>query len=836
MNIELFQEFCRIIRPAFFNGIHDSDFDFEYDMLRFLLCDTEVDNLTDRYGERLYAGKLRLDRYYKQSYPSLLQKNAELTFDDLARFIKCPPEKLMPFEDDLQNLCEKHHIFIHHEQGIKEIYRQIFRACIYEKPECLFASYKNKQFKPSTLRSTVGFSDAAANLLTQLNEHPKVIISSGYGDGKTHFIKYCLTTWKLKDYYYINYQSDLSSTLNEISMYSYDGLEKKGCNISELSDPVYSSSLLVIDHMNDLSHCQDELKMLASLAVKVVVLTIDESTIDGFYSFPFPKLDENKLKLIFENNTSIQITDKHTWNHIKNVTGNNPLIQSLLMGQFNAILKTGTKSPTDTLNDLLISLEKKHQHLPPELNAKFKNAHDPATKDILGHFRKIYSLSFATQGFDPTLRKLLFQLCCFGHSPIPEVFCEKVLSEYSFENIRELAKRRFLSIEQGNIIVSPLIVYCVIAEENPQPKGNAKRSEIIDTLNNLQKNLLEYLISYNKALDVPFLGTGLYCFITTFYSSIEYTNNMNQEKTSNRFENWQELIYAVYNYYYQTGEYYYAEKILNQFYYPGNMQNKHNLIDQLYFFLGILSQSQNSVNETVAFTDILSTKLCEHSSSNSEWEHLLFFALDTAIGLYCFSLISLDGNSYRPRLEKYSYVVEHLIKYLPTLQESTSFSELRLFYQTFYSLLTKPNITFHDFDHYFAEIKKWNYMDYRIRGIALLIILQSMFIYHSKYDSLEKKYRSFDEALTTPLKILTADIASCKLIPIHTFRLCIYAYIAFSMVLFSLKEFRPDTDRPLQLPFNFSNLQHLFSCNHMSSEEYDAASTGINNIFKLLME
>lgn len=831
MTIELFQDFTKIIKPAFSDCKRNSDFEFEYDILCFLLCDKQfqkVDHLTSSPAlyKKLYNGTLDLSRYYGPLYPQLLQANEKLTLSDLISFKKCDLKKLLSYQDNLLSLCQKYKISISPDTEAEQIYKLLFKACIYEKPKYLFASYKNQQLKPSTMQNTIGFSYAADDLLKQLNKHSKILISSNYGDGKTHFIKYCLTKWKLSDYYYIDYKYSLDATLKAIPQQDNYGLKKSGVSVDELTDPQYSSSLLVIDHMYYPDDYQAELDLLASLAIKVIIITVSRSPADAFFTFSFPKLEETDLKLMFETYASIQIMNECTWNHIKQVTQLNPLMLSLLAKQFYTIMKVSEKQPQDTLEELLITLSRTDNHLniEPTAKTKFKHPYDLKTLDIIGHFKQVYRFINKPNS---QLQKQLLLLCYFGWSPIPENFCKEILPNYSREKIQQLEDMGFLVFEQNSIHLSPLIIHSVIAVENPQPNDE----DVIC----LRDNLLEFLLSYNKTLEVSFLGDLLWHFIETFYDNIKYNTNTNYSKTSSTFEKWQDLIYAIYNYYFQTGEYYYAEEIRSRLRYPENAESKRNSIDPSYFHLGTVSQQPESIPRVGSLIDELIKTLQNDRPSlkNHSLNHVVTSSLDTALGLYSLAYISLDDKQRFEQLTKYQRIIKRLFGDISKQEESILSEELFSFYKICISILIEQSLSFKILNDCFMEIKEWQYREYRLKGISFLTIIQSIFICQEPSWSSEDKYNAFNDYLMEPLKMLKADISSCKLIPIHTFRLCIYAYIAVAMVLY---QYKCSSSSSGPLPFTFADLQHLFLCGHLSQDEYNAAITGISKILELLQE
>lgn len=158
-----------------------------------------------------------------------------------------------------------------------------------------FSSYIKTLPKPDTLKSILGRENDAYILKDKIKQHHKIIISAQHGMGKTAFIKYCLSSWKLQDFCYISYKDDLHKTLEEIK-YTKNFRRKYFQKFDNLIREAKPNSLLVIDNMQYSKNLDHDLKELANLPINVIVILPNSVSITSFYNFKLSPLSDDLLK------------------------------------------------------------------------------------------------------------------------------------------------------------------------------------------------------------------------------------------------------------------------------------------------------------------------------------------------------------------------------------------------------------------------------------------------------------------------------------------------------------------------------------------------------------
>lgn len=454
------------------------------------------------------------------------------------------------------------------------ILRQLFTACVTEKRTQIFPSQNKKLLKPATMEFTLGRDEDLKKLQNILKTHQKVLISDQMGTGKTRFIQYCLKKWKPHDYYYVQYTHSLEATIPRIEcLNDRDDIYFCG-SLDEFKDNDFCSSVLIIDHMYNSPNFVEEMNLLSSLAIKVIVITNNTTSIDSFYNFKLPHLSTEVLLQIFKHDSGFTSIDEETKRQIINITGKNVLMTTLIATQCKKISdKSSISSCEEIIRQVLSRLNTLDNHLGFDKNNeyKFKHTYDKKELNLIGHIKTVYKGIIETS--NKKLKTFMKHIYCFGWSPLPVSFLESIIPSYDYSDLIALSEMHLLSLEDDTVQLTPLISHAVAATINP---SKVNYDKMVD-------NLILFLNEYDRTLSVPYLSSVLLTMIKTIYDSISHDNNKGQLSTAKKFEKWQSLIYAVYNYYNQNGAYYYANEINNIIRYPKSLLNRHNQFDKLLF-------------------------------------------------------------------------------------------------------------------------------------------------------------------------------------------------------------------------------------------------------------
>lgn len=742
----------------------------------------------------IISGRKKLRSIFKDSYPLILESSRKLRLETLiSNYYKNYPQKARQIKEAI----------LKDEHGIKEIYERylgsapkgndseslllyLFTECITEKRERCFASYKNQKMKPATAEYTVGREKDAEALDEAFKKHSKIIISDQYGAGKSHFVQYYLYKYNPKDYCYIYYQDNLESTLQTIRFAddSYGECPHTSCN--DLMDLAYKQSLLIIDNMYLLSGFPKELQLLASFAVKVIVITTCVIHSNSFYNFEMSHLSDSELQKVFEHHSEIVLGSGQNKSQLLRLTQGNVLMVSLIAHQCKTLVKKSPSAsvcPSDALRQVFTQMDvlSNRMEFEEEGNFTYKSIHDNKTLDLIGHIKYIYMDFFDIAGRYEEEKRVLKMLCCFGWSPIPLAFIHEILYNCipTYKKcLVSLSELGLLLLTDDAVQITPLICHAIIAAENPSSKDNDYRG--------LCSNLKDFLQAYDMTLSAPYVSDILFVFVRTLYNDVDPSNNPGQKKTSSYFEDWQDLMYLIHDYYIQNGIVNYAEKIAGLIKYPSTQINTHSKLDKCFFHIANSMLIEPSKSQIMMLIEEAYSCITNSPDLINTIDLTCFFlnTLDTLIGVYCTNLFSLFNAT--PDLIQYQEILtvslKKFVNSIPSLQDenkihmSTDKSEYyKLCSDT---MLSCPSLNF------FREkskntVRTWNNINYRIRGTAFIAILESWYIYDLHKPKLPLLYNS---CLVPEMEYLRNQIQKCKLLPNQTFKLCLYANISTAMV------------------------------------------------------
>ena len=855
MNISLFQNLHELVNSPSNFSISEEDFFFFliggyydeelYDITKipgyFNECKTkssiELGSILGRkYTKTIklhYDGKITLDALIKTKY------NPETTS------FKTVKKELLNCTNEITRLYENFSISISQKEHIEKVILRLFTLCIIDCLPKLFSSYKNLKMKPKTFNTTIGRDLDAKNLRMVYDQYHKVIISGQYGTGKTHFINYCLFKWNLDDYCILSYEIDLKFTLNKIRYRDTNGYEYSDVSCDSLFNKNYDSSLLIIDNMYFSPNLSKELEYLASMKINIIIITLNDlSSINTgcFYNYQIPSLSTDAICKIFEYDSKLLIENKRQKEMLQKVTSNNVLLVSLIAYQckkLNTIThKSNLSSIIDQVLDELFTLSK---HMKSDLssNSTFKHPYTESPLNFIGHVKKVYTRikeisqqMFGNTDYDTTVR----QLCCFGWAPIPHKFILSVLPSCNLQKLEELSKLGLITLTKETVQSSPLICRAVFAEGIP-----------LEEYDSLVENITIFLQEYEQTLDIPYLSNIFFTFFSSLYKQIKEKNNPNQKKTALRFENWQELAYLITAYYNQNGDLKLAQNLIDLVKYPDSLENSHNSLDKpLIKFsnkMQMLSESSNmvpSIDNLISDLDAIvssneSTYITNlYLSSEINMSSIIINSLDTILSQLCILLLELHMNSQNEYLiQSHLLAFERILRIIDSnrlYHSNLCFTEQFHFYFKCYYLITKTDITKNDFEESRTIISKWKNLSYRIRGLAFIIFLESNWAYENKDINL------FIDSIIPNINKLKDLIQNCALIPVQTYRLCLYAYIEVAVVQYVFVQHEKIEIASYRDIFNHKTFYDLFNRCNLTKNDLEKIMPRIDHVLSLMEE
>lgn len=865
MNIKLFHDTLKLINECFPKGKKITKDEFLYFLLGYTHADKETENdkylltIADALGNCL-AGKDMLRNVLGNHYSNTLSKSHNLTLKNLIKInsdrdpkiLRSAEALLLSMQNELLDLCSKYSLPHTDTDNAGQLLNKLFTACITEKKyPCIFASQKKQQLKPATIKETVGRSDDSKNLLYCLTQYHKIIISGQPGSGKSRFVQYCQSTWGIQDYCCVSYNSNLETTKENILFYKNGDTS---ASLDDLRDESYSSSLLVIDHMNDSQNLSKELNELASYAINIIIVTTTALSSDEFHAFTLSPLSDDTLQSIFETSSGISLKDEDR-DLLFQVSQKNVLLISLIAGQYKQIAK---QSPEHSiiLHQLLSSLDNTLSvHLPSTGNYTYtyKHQHDKKALDLLGHIKSIYANFAAKYKETNPLRRTMRFLCCFGYSVIPLSFL-KLFSEYDQNAIDALSDMGWILKTDSTIQLPSLIARSAFACEIPSVTDCF---EVID-------KMADFLKDYDQTLSIPCLSNILFVFVCSINAKVKAKNNPGQKRVSAKFENWQDLIYSIYYYYLENGNFQLAEKITQMIYYP-NMSHKHNKLDPSFFRLNIHMSLQDWIEKIPEEVDKLAA-LIENDETllYASTAPFLITSMDNAIYLYCSCFFAYYNGIYTGNVDKLN--IEDLKSYRFTLfntigkilhdlpnpkyNGNTKISLPQYeYYQLCHTLMSSPEcISSHLFEPLIQEstitssvsvdlvsqLCSETNANYRIRSIAFTMFMRS--IYRK-----DLQFRlSASEYLTAPVNLiftircdiskLYEQITDCEHIPWHTTWICLFCYLQLMAELSALYR---KSNRSITMAYYSYMLRSLLDRSTFSEDELNEAYEKITQYFSL---
>ena len=757
---------------------------------------------------------------------------------DKSSYVNIVKNSLRNKTDEILNLYKKYNIPMTFKADIEHLLLNLFTECITEKSSTLFKLNKNQRFKKDTIQSTLGRGEDSKRLRNKLDQYHKIIISGQLGSGKSHFIKYCLGIWNLQDYCYINYDTNINNTLHKITFRDcYDNEYYDLILNKDLSDPRYSSALLVIDHMYFSENIFSELEQLAQLPLNIIVITLTNINVTSFYTFELPALSDDTLQDIFENYTKISLNNKKIKNKLFGITQGNICMISLIMrlcktfsSDESSGIITQILSRLSILNDHLIpnlNHEKSstdttcYLSYTPNLDRKFKTRNNAKTLNLIGNIKNIYSEIH--DHLDDSAKEHMKYLCCFGWEPVPCEFFKTIFPSYSEDTIQKLYKMGLLELISENIQLSPLIAHAVVAVEKPDPPD----------YNFLVDNMIQFLTKYDNTLSVPYLSNTLSVFVHTLYNNVRaknYTNEIEKAKGSKKRKL---LLYMVHEYYNQIGNYILAKDIL-ELINSVNLRNDYNPIDIQLFSISNDLQMTTTVKSLLPNQlDKICCAISDNYNPNNPFNatNTITNALDLINGLYCTNFFLLlyeqkDLQQYQNTLTKVMNTILEKINLIPNDSVISIDSEKMEYYKLCNHFMNNPFPKPDKIIDYIQKIKQWKNINYRIRGTAFILIMQNFYIYYLTYTSQKTPdtLRSLFESKIMPELYYMSDlIKKCKLIPVQTFKLCYYSYISAEIIQHYFLVLHYIDRKSIPDPSIIDKIRILISLTIISKEDLDTA-------------
>ena len=803
MNKLLFKDLYKLLYTALDSKIFTEALFLHY-LTGFSSSETFNGISYDSFTDDVFKRRKKLRTIFGNQYLKMRDLNQQLKLDNLIReisdtssYINATKNSLYNKKDDILNLYKKYEIPTTFEADIEHLLLNLFTECITEKSSRLFSLKQNPRLKKSTIASTLGRSEDSERLRNRLDQYHKIIISGQLGSGKSRFIKYCLGIWNLKDYCYINYDTNINNTLHKITFrdcYDYEYFDL--LLNKDLSDPRYSSALLVIDHMYFSDNIFSELEQLAPLPLNIIVITLSNINVTSFYNFELPTLSDDTLQEIFESYTKISLRNKKIMNKLFCITQRNICMISLIIRlckkfspEESSGILTQILSRLSILNDHLIpnlNLEKNtidttsYLSYTPKLDRKFKISNNAETLNLIGNVKTIYNE--IRDHLDDNAKEHMKYLCCFGWEPVPCEFYKIIFPSYSEDTIHKLYEMKLLELMNENIQLSPLIAHAVVAVEKPDPPD----------FNILVDNIIQFLTEYDYALSVPYLSNILSVFVHTLYDNVRAENYTNESEKTEGAKKRKFLLYMVYEYYNQIGDYVLAKDIL-ELINSVNLRDGYNPIDIQLFCIS------NELQMATTIKPLLANKLdeiCHAISGNYNPDNpfnatnTIINALDLIIGLYCTNFFSLlyeqnDLVQYQETLTKVMNIILRKINLIPNNPEISIDNEKMKYYKLCNHFMIKAFSKPDKITVYIQNIKQWKNINYRIRGIAFLLFMQNFHIYCLTYTEQKTPnfLRSFFESKIMPqINYMSDLIKKCNLIPVQTFKLCYYCYISTAII------------------------------------------------------
>lgn len=598
-------------------------------------------------------------------------------------------------------------------------------------------------------------------------------------------------------------------------------------------DKTLSSPLLIIDNMYFSENFSGDLRKLSTYPVDIIVITTVNIKNEFFHSFTMSSLSDEALKDIFEHCSGTVLDDENIFKRILQLTQRNPLLVSLLANQYGGTLKSSQEyKHQDGLDKILSSLETLDNHMEP--NDKFKHSYDKKSLDLIGHIKCIYKN--ISDHMENHLKDTMKYLCCFGWSPIPLAFIE-VMPFYKKGDLDTLSNMGLLCLTAHSVQITPLVSHAVFAVENPSARD----------YDPLVGSLTQFLREYDKTLSVPYLSDTLFIFADSLYNKVRFSNNgKNQNKTAKIFEEWQELLYLIVNYYKQCGEFFLARKLTIHICYPEATKNAHSPLDKNFF---LLDDDMQQFNVDVNTIDMLCDTIRNGTSplQNVDFSFFFIYAMDKAIHLFLYHFCLYDffvpylpnqNQIYKNLFLKIVlciYKLKHILKiFIP--EQKLSYYKLCYNFIVVPDIMLKPNIL----KIYISRIEGWEYIDYRIRGTAFILFIQSQYLLFLNQERVVLhgfiEIFMFNKYHIPMISYLKEQIQQCKLIPYYTCYLCFFAYISTLILQYFLLKNYNFPKPPIPLLIQEDTIKELLHRCTLPKKEKDDIITQWDKSFSELLK
>ncbi len=780
-----------------------------------------------------------LKNFNKTSFFDRLLNNDNLAFIDILALITSNREIQKKFLASIEslrpqiiNLYQNHSISFNQQLDTHALLLSLFKECANIRFFCPL-SYHKFEIKDSTIKTTFGREVHSQKLHDHFKQHHKIMLWGEHGSGKTRFIQYCLRNWNKTDYCLVNYSNNLSDTLKQVTYIDYRN-RPHSLSLPDIEKHNFLTSLLIIDNMCFSSDAAKDIEDLKKLNAHIIVITTTPINTDTFDSYKLPSLLDDDLISIFETDSKIKC-DKYNREQLLTQTWRNPLFISLIAKQCKK-----ENADINTLENIL-----KYLNQPDDKSLKFQKIKHPyniSPINFIGHIKYVYTnvLKQSKLKYNNKVIKQLKYLCCFGCTPIPLSFISSVFPDYDDTQFETLSQIGLIERSSETVQIPPLIFYAVWATENFIPEQK--------DLKILCGKLRIFLMLYDSTLSVPYLSSLLLLFARNLYENVSITNNPNQNKASKYFEMWQHLLFLIFTYYNQTGDFQLATETHALIHYPDNVQNRHTPLDKDLFHLAnnISLYPKSDTDGIIKEID----KICLSSKINDAFSaditNVLINALDKAIKDYCnlfFSYIMEPNSSIEKEQQHYTNILGMLLSqiFAPTalmLFQNTyvDLAERLKYYKWCHTLMTIPIILPECLQKHCLELKTWENTNYRIRSIAFYVFIHNFSLFknaNTNPDLFKFNLLHFNSTIKPEVSYLSDQIHECKLIPYETFYICLCCYISTALVQYT---FLPNEPNNFSFRFYKKCLKELSTRIVLYEENLDSIMTCIDKVFTLIKQ
>ena len=170
-----------------------------------------------------------------------------------------------------------------------------------------------------------------------------------------------------------------------------------------------------------------------------------------------------------------------------------------------------------------------------------------------------------------------------------------------------------------------------------------------------------------------------------------------------------------------------------------------------------------------------------------------------------------------------------------------------LYYRLCFSLMNTPPIMFepNNIKNHISQIKKWEYADYRIRGTAFLLSIQSQYllflcqervVLHGSISISILNNAMFSRYHVPMITYLNEQIQQCKLISYQACHLCFLAYINALVLQYLLLKNCNTPKPPIPLLIQKDTIKDLLHRCTLSKKEKDDIAIQWDKSFSELLK